>query len=607
MYFANPWGLVALASLPIIAFIHLYHRRFPPLLVAGTHLWGAEHEVRTAGRRRDRLPITASLILELLAALLLSLALADPRIGDATTTRHLIVVLDNSASMSAKTPEGPSFRDLAIAELQQRAEEYERGSVFTIILTGHRPEMLAGPAVSWDDAKAALADWQPRATSHEFQSAWDLGAQLAENSGELLFLTDHPPPKNVPVPKAMESVSVGRRLENVALNAARWTFDSATNQGHLFLRLTNHGRKSATATVEGKAGENVVFRQTVNLEANAGLPLETDLQGGLGELTVTLTAPEDGLTIDNTAQLIEQKVRTVTVSVDVRDDLTRRKLTDVLGVMRDVQYGGGEQAHLVFAPATELPPSRADLWWMGMGPLDSSEEARKMALDLTGPYLIEKRNPLLDGIVLGGVVWGGVQPLELSVTPLISAGIYPLLAQLNGTQTTAYLLNIDLSRSNLTESPDWPILLTNLIELRRDALPGSRRWNYRLNEEITFRLFEGVAESDADAAKPLVLVHNDKPRPLIRTPVVEVPPLEDTGVYDIRNGEQSFGRFAVNFVDPDESTLTNLAPGRQAPAELNETDGFLLDQPYSWLIMLAVLCIALAVFVDWWVLKTRRV
>ena len=104
MYFANPWGLLGLLALPAIVVIHLYHRRYPPLFVAGLHLWGIETHTTTAGRTRERLPITPSLICELLAALVLSLVLADPRWGNVGKVVHLVVVLDNSASMSSRPP-----------------------------------------------------------------------------------------------------------------------------------------------------------------------------------------------------------------------------------------------------------------------------------------------------------------------------------------------------------------------------------------------------------------------------------------------------------------------------------------------------------------------
>ena len=88
--------------------------------------------------------------------------------------------------------------------------------------------------------------------------------------------------------------------------------------------------------------------------------------------------------------------------------------------------------------------------------------------------MLEKRHPLLDGVVLGGVVFGGVQPVavagkQLEAAPLVSAGKQLLLSRLIGTQTAAYLLNLDFARSNLAESPDWPILIKNLVELCREA------------------------------------------------------------------------------------------------------------------------------------------
>ena len=606
MYFANPWGLLGLLALPVVIAIHLYHQRFPPLVVAGTHLWGAETEVRAAGRRRERLPITASLLLELLAALLLTLVLSQPRFGHVGEVTHLVVVLDNSASMMG-TPAGePSFRDAAIAELQQRVESLERRSVVTLILTGRRPVMLAGPAAPWTEAKPILAEWQPRSTRHEFQPAWDLASQLAEGTGRLLFLTNRVPPRTVQTPQQMEVVSVGRKLDNVAITAARWTFDSTTNKGRIFLRIHNLGRRDVAVTVRGRAKEQTVLNRRFSLPAGRPVPLEAEVPGGLRRLTIDVQSPGDGLAIDNSVTLIEPSVRMLSVSLTLPKDGPALHFTQrVLDAIPDLQPAAAESSHLLVGPAGILPPSRRGLWWLGIGPVDPAEQARKEAKDLIGPFLLEKRNPLLEDVVLGGIVWGGVQPIDLDVSPLISAGKHPLLARLNGTQTTAYLMNIDLGRSNLSDSPDWPILLGNLVELRRDNLPGLRRFNYRLNEEIRFRLFEGTDDPSAGSSDDLVLVHGGKTRPLARTPIVEIPPLDDTGVYEIRDGDRAMGQFAVNFFDPEESELTNLAPGIRQPAVEADTATFALDNPYSWLIMLGIMLIMVAVFWDWFVLKPK--
>lgn len=611
MYFANPWGLLGLLTLPAIVVIHLYHRRYPPLFVAGLHLWGIETHTTTAGRTRERLPITPSLICELLAALVLSLVLADPRWGDVGKVVHLVVVLDNSASMSSRPPglEEKSFRDAAVEELDRRARQLPRGSVVTLLRTARRPEMLAGPAVPWDEAKSKLDEWHPALPKHDFQPTWDLASQLASETGELLFLTDVIPDEKVAVPKLMEIVSVGRALENVSISAARWDFNSQTAKGRLFLRLTNHGKRAANVRAAGSVGERVIFQETIALAAGVASPLEVEVPGGLGRLSVTTENIGDGLPIDNRIELIEPKVRTLHVALGLpRESLELKAVQRALRGIPDVSLTDAESAELLIAPAQPSPPSRRELAWLGIGPLDPGDEARKAAQDLAGPYILEKQNPLLDGLTLSGVVWGGVQPLKLDVAPIITAGQQPLLSRLNGTRTAAYLLNLDFARTNLAESPDWPILVSNLVELRRDNLPGLRRWNYRLNEEIRFRLLEdapstGESTTESADSRPLLLVHGGQKRPLARASIVEVPPLDEADVYTILDGDRMIGEFAVNFFDADESTLTELRPGRRDPTEVAASSGFQIDQPLTWMILVGIVLILLAAFTDWHVLR----
>jgi len=603
MYFANPWGLLGLLALPAILAIHLYHRRFPPQYVAGAHLWSTDSVVRMAGRRRDTLPITPSLLLELLSALLLTLALSEPRIGELDQVTHLVVVLDSSASMQGKPAGEKSFRDAALAELDRRLGTLDRSGVVTVIASGRRPVMLAGPAVPWSDARAALASWNPSLPRHSFASAWDLAQQLSEDAGELLFLTDRIPEERE-IPGRMEVVSVGRQLENVAISTARWTFDSASGSGRIYLRVHNHGAKAASFTITGRSGEQAVFSRPMSLNPGASAGIEVPVPGGLQTLLLDIDYPADGLAIDNRMLLVEPKVRTVRVANLLADGLPRQLVERVLKIIPDVETTAADEAHIRIAPATDLPEANPALTWLGIGPLSTAESDQKQAKDLLGPFIIERQHPLMEGILLGGVVWGGVQPVSLSVTPLVSAGNMPLLAQLRGTRTTAYLMNIDLARSNLSESPDWPILLTNLVERRRDDLPGLRRWNYRLGEEIALRLFEG---DDPAADKPLTLKHSERTRSLTRSSIIELPPLEETGLYELRTGDELVGQFAINFADAEESDLRRLAPGRHEPKVAAKSTTIAIDSPFSWVILIGTILILLALFADWYVLRPRRI
>ncbi|NQV25423.1 MAG: VWA domain-containing protein [Rhodopirellula sp.] len=619
MGFANPLGLLGLLALPAIVAIHLFHRRFPPLLVAGLHLWGAEVRVPTAGRKRERLPISSSLILELLAALLLTMVLAQPRVSDSGKVLHLIAVLDDSASMAAVGADGTSSRDRAVAELARRMEGAPRGSRVTLILTGRRPVMLVGPAVEWDVAKAAIVDWKPTLPDHDVLPALDMAVQLAGNGGDVVFLTDALPEDGQSVPSEAEIVAVGESLGNVAVTAARWTVDSATLVGHVFLRVRNAGPRPVEATIEGRSGDRVVFQSRLELASEEELPLETDVSGGLGRLVVTVQSANDALAVDSRVSLVESRVRTVRVAVTLPDDHSAvRSVRRVLSITPDVEISGPEAAHLLVASAETLPESRRDLWWLGIGPVEVSVAAKQAARDLLGPYLKEKRDPLLEGVSLGGVIWGGVQSLAVDATPVISAGDELLLSRLNGTRSTALLLNVDLSRSNLTESPDWPILINNLVEQRRNTLPGLRRWNYRLNEDIQFRLFEGIVEPSDLSGRRLTFqrvsevagaaehAEAARPRNLARTAVVEIPPLDQTGFFQINDGDEVLGEFAVNFFDSAESDLTGLRAGIRLPPVDGKATDYTVDNPFTWAILAGLLLIMVLAFVDWYVVGPRK-
>src|SRR5918996_3460114 len=114
MMLTAPMGLLALAAIPAIVAIHLFRRRFPVRPVAGLFLWQILRKTPEGGGKIARLPITTSLILECLAALALALILAGARISPTGVSQHLVVLLDDSASMGAVNARGESARDRAV-------------------------------------------------------------------------------------------------------------------------------------------------------------------------------------------------------------------------------------------------------------------------------------------------------------------------------------------------------------------------------------------------------------------------------------------------------------------------------------------------------------
>ena len=618
MSFANPWGLLGLFAIPTILVIHLFHRKYPPMQIAGLHLWSVDSYVKVAGRKRDRLPITQTLLLELLAALLITLLISQPRFGNIGRVSHWVVILDNSASMSAVPPGEESLRDQALAQLRDRVREEGTQNRFTVILTGRRPVMLAGPTVSWPQAQQSLENWKPHLPHHGFRSAWESVSQFGTDAGKVLFLTDRMPEKSVVIPQNMEIISVGQPMSNLAFTSARWSHPHGQTEGSIYYRLENFSKSTMKGNITGKQSDGSEFYQhAIDIPAGKAYVAEFSIPEGIGQLELKCTAVGDGLEADNNVTLLEPHPRTVKVGLSLGENVHETNLVKkVLQAVDDIEVTSDSSPHLLIGLAEVLPPSDRTLWWLGLGPWDRSKEGRKQAIDLSdqNPYLIEKRHPLVEGMLLGGVYWGGVQNVDLKLSPIISAGEHILLGQLQGTQTTGYFLNIDLKRTNLPSSPDLPIFISNLIEMRRRELPGLRRWNYRFLEDIRFRLPEESVETEEENLT-LKLTHLDalnsdadssgSSRELARTTIVELPPLERTGLYEIQDGEQSLGRFSVNFFDTEESNLLSLHTGHHESAEMTSESAFQFDQTYSWIVLLILLIMVMVILYNWFILRAK--
>jgi hypothetical protein len=118
-------------------------------------------------------------------------------------------------------------------------------------------------------------------------------------------------------------------------------------------------------------------------------------------------------------------------------------------------------------------------------------------------------------------------------------------------------LAIDMQLSNLADSPEWPILIANLVRWRASALPGPAATNLQLGQLLRF-----TRADDVPSETPVLLRSPDgaETRVPIEGKVGEVRP-DQVGLYEIRAGTQQFA-FACNAVNADESNLHECATGR---------------------------------------------
>ena len=104
------------------------------------------------------------------------------------------------------------------------------------------------------------------------------------------------------------------------------------------------------------------------------------------------------------------------------------------------------------------------------------------------------------------------------------------------------------ARSNLSRTAAWPVLLANLVELRRSALQGFRRHNVASGDQVPVTLSGEQWElAGASGKRPLQADLSS----------LQLPP----GSYRLlqRGGERD--RLQVNLLDPEESDLRQRSSG----------------------------------------------
>jgi len=465
----------------------------------------------------------------------------------------------------------------------------------TLLLTGRQPVILGSTETDPANALADLDGYAPRLPTHSAAAALSLALDMAGESGEVAYLTDHLPPENEREPR-VAYVAVGTPIENVAFVGAEWTPPRSTVKGQLFLRIANFARETRTIPLVGTVRDREVVRKSLVIAP--GSEKRFACAAPTGAETVAFTLPDDALALDNHAVLARPPRKVVTVrnlfpAGPLRDHVDRalRAIEDA----RPLDAGAG---HVAIGPPQAFSIPAPKTWWLVAGPLTAPYRGEGEAVNVVGPFLMERTHPLLDSVTLAGVICPGAAPAQATLSPIVSCGALPLIAVLPTTRSKVYWLNVDLARSNLTRAPDWPILLHNLLELRRQALPGLDRKNFRLGDVVHYE------RPDPDSALTVV-APNDDSAEHAAAPSLYLPALREQGIYRIEKAGVVVDRFAVNLLDDRESDLRDHTTARVEPQRAPVAAQLVFGQRPPWLVFLLGSLVLAALLGTWW-LGTRE-
>jgi hypothetical protein len=311
MFFANPWGLLALAALPAIVAIHFLQERSRRVRASTLFLLERAAALPAGGIRLEKFRNSLPFWMQMLAATALAWLLADPRWIAKESRQTVVVVLDSSASMQAARQE-------TLDLLARRLVAWDAVAARTdwhLLETGPgRPPLHAGrelPAML-----AAARGWRPTLGTHDFSESLAVAATLVPpGAGAVILVTDRP----TEVPGGVGLLSAGTAFDNVGFSGG--DVEGAGDGAAWRVLVTNHGaapqERAVTARSAAAGGEFAPLGppEVVSLAPGQSRTLQGPWPAGAERMLLSLAIDRFGG--DDTLPLVRPVSRTVKVAVTI--------------------------------------------------------------------------------------------------------------------------------------------------------------------------------------------------------------------------------------------------------------------------------------------------
>jgi Ca-activated chloride channel homolog len=594
--------------IPLIFLLYFMRPKRQVRVVSSTLLWQQASQDLQASRPWQRLRITALLLLQILAAIVIVLVLARPATFISSPIGgNSIIILQASASMQA-TDVSPNRFEAARSEITNLIDGLGPSDQVSLITMAKTPQVLI--AFSSDKGRITSALQRAKVTNQDadLEQALSLATSLAagHTNAQILVVGDG---HVLPSDQTLVSSFPVRYLQigTDAPNAALLALASQTIQGKLvaLAQIANYSHQQRSIPVELYADGNLVGVQTAILAAGNSGAIQW---GPLPPATRFLHAriiSQDAMTIDHEAWAIiggslHGRVLLVTKGNSfLETSLRLQPNIDLFETTPDKYSTVGNFDLTVFdgflpssLPSGALffvnPPTDSNIFGKSGAEISishisagSDNQHLLIQVDLSSIHVVRKSHQLT------AAPW--MQPIIVTPeTPLLIAGEH--------NNRRIGVLSFDLHDSDLPLQPTFPILIYNLINW---FLPPPVAGNAQVapDTSVTIQAWPGADR---------ITITGPDQQTLTVAPPFPVTAFDNTdtiGIYSVTQFTQNkelHGAFAVNLFDPLQSRLTpsaHLPIAQSLPFDsASPAIPHVLREIWPWIaaILLLILC------AEWW-------
>jgi Mg-chelatase subunit ChlD len=482
MNFGTPAGLALLALAIPIVLLHILRPRRPQVVVGSTYLWKPLAEPVSAASPWQRLRPSVLLLLQLLAVMLLALAVARPvRLTAAPLAKHTVFIVDDSGSMAANVGK-PDRIGAARARAEALRKQLPGGGQASVVVASAQPRVLLSAS---DDSRAfteALAAVAPPAGTADFAGAFNLAESLETPGVPIGFvlLSDGglSPAEQKLLPPGTRYEKVGDRATNRAIT--RLVVEPRGSGLHALVTLRNTGGAEATQTLRLDVDGRTVHTESVHLPEGGFVEKEVDLPAG--ERVEALLDGDDLLAADNHAYATAApRPRIKILLAGPEDVFLERLLAAIPGVTleRSETSRPAPGMDLVIYDRVAVPADPGAPWLAVAPPGGAPGLTVAGAVDQPAVALVRAEHPLLAGLDLSTVGIATAQQIKARPDDQVLVGSEetPLLIRGSRDGRAFAYLGFTLADSNLPLTVAFPVLADRLLTdlSGASAIPGDVR------------------------------------------------------------------------------------------------------------------------------------
>jgi Ca-activated chloride channel homolog len=570
MLLSVPYALfLVFGAVPLILFLHSLRPRGLKISTTALFIWERVLKERPLATRLGwLLRKNLLLILQVLAAILLIAALADPSLLNfGAPAGDTVVVMDLTASMEAKGPAGTRF-EAARRELLSLVDALPAERKMMLIGAGFETRLIVPFTADKKRLREAARSIMPSDTSgnvkdailfaHAFLKKGSPDRVVVISDGAFAGAEEFSRP-----PAHLSFIKVAGGAENTGIVGLDLRRNSDGSERYeVMAQVRNFGTKAVRAPFTLKLEQTVLAREEIRLEAGGRRVLVYPYEGyPAGTLTAQLEIDDD-LATDNRAALVLNPVAPLRI---LYVGPGNPFLSNLLRFFPNAQVTAADRWEADSAQRQGGQGSAYDVMIFDRVTVPELTEGNVILIDTVAPNLPlsvqgEARLPRISAPLAKHPVTAGLTLSDLHVQESLRVAAAgdsivlargtngPLLVAFERAKLRALFIGFDLMASDLPLRVAFPVLFNNVFEWfhpQRREFPAD---GVRAGTPFSIFIPQGDTELE------IIMPSGRKERlEVVRNPVV-FGDTSEAGLYRYKSSSRE-GRFTVNLFDEEESDI----------------------------------------------------